>query len=66
MSQGRGGGGGDQVMSPRHEGRFPDAVVALPSHPPQRGQPDSAVLQLNHAENPPRLGSRAGSPWDTQ
>ena len=53
-------------MSPRHEGRFPDAVVALPSHPPQRGQPNSAVLQLNHAENPPRLGSRAGSPWDTQ
>lgn len=52
-------------MSPRHEGRFPGAVVALPSHPPQRGQPDLAVLQLNSAENPPGLAGRPGSPRDT-
>lgn len=53
-------------MTPRHERHFPGAVVALPSHPPQRGQPDLAVLQLNHTENPPRPASRAGSPRDTR
>lgn len=44
--------GGSHIRSVRHECSFPGAV-ASPSSPPQRGQPDVAVLELGSDEKPP-------------
>lgn len=51
---------GSHVKSVRRECSFPEAM-ASPSSPPQRGQPDLAVLELSSDEKPPQWVSQARS-----